>query len=495
MSSFRTRGMLGIALLLIAILAIFALPAAGLPPQNDERSTPTSISSLPYSESLDTFDATQGSDDPYLSCSSFSGVPAATVWYSYLAVASESIVVDTAGSSYQTIVAVLDQSGNVVACNGNGAAISASLVAGTTYEIVIGANGGSSYPYPGPGQGGNLELTVTALTGPDNDDFAQANPFAVVPYSDLVDLSAATTESSEPSASCAYYGSLNTVWYAYTPAESGSYSVELRDHNFEAYVAAYEGVSLSGLTELGCRTSYFSGNLLTVGLTAGTTYFFQVGLAYPFYTPGPVRFTIDVAPPPIVDFYYWPWDPSQYDQVQFSPNTYDPAGVGISDYEWSFGDGADATGCCPQHNYGDEGEFTVDLTVYTPDGRTATTSQTLMVETHDVIIEKFKTPNTVRVGQTRQIVVGLTNSNYDENVTVYLYRSTPNGFQFVGSSSQLVPVRPGNRQTEFVFNYTFTDDDAIQGSVTFRAFAEINGNRDALPLNNEAISFPTNVNQ
>ena len=63
----------------------------------------------------------------------------------------------------------------------------------------------------------------------------------------------------------------------------------------------------------------------------------------------------------------------------------------------------------------------------------------------------------------------------------------------VGVLTQAVPVRPANQTTPFSFNYTFTSDDATVGKVTFRAAIEINGARDALPADNEAIAAPTKV--
>jgi hypothetical protein len=65
----------------------------------------------------------------------------------------------------------------------------------------------------------------------------------------------------------------------------------------------------------------------------------------------------------------------------------------------------------------------------------------------------------------------------------------------VGTLNQQVPVRPSNRTTTFNFSYTFTKDDATMGKVTFKAVANIQGARDALPADNEAIASPTKVNR
>jgi hypothetical protein len=58
----------------------------------------------------------------------------------------------------------------------------------------------------------------------------------------------------------------------------------------------------------------------------------------------------------------------------------------------------------------------------------------------------------------------------------------------------VVPVRSGNRTTDFAFSYTFTAADKALGKVTFKAVANLLNGRDALPADNETISSPTKVN-
>ncbi len=161
--------------------------------------------------------------------------------------------------------------------------------------------------------------------------------------------------------------------------------------------------------------------------------------------------------------------------------------------EWDFGDGTSSTEWSPYHRYAAEGDYTVSLTVTTTDGRTGSTSRNLQVRTHDVAITKFTVPQSAKAGQTRSITVYVNNTRYPEQVEVQLYKSTPSGWQWVGSLQQYVPVRPSNRTTPFAFSYTFTPEDAQLGRINFRAVAVIVGARDALPTNNEAISLPTKV--
>jgi hypothetical protein len=117
----------------------------------------------------------------------------------------------------------------------------------------------------------------------------------------------------------------------------------------------------------------------------------------------------------------------------------------------------------------------------------------LQVRTHDVAITKFTVPQSAKAGQTRSVTVDINNTRYPEQVQVELYKSTIDGWQWVGTLQQYVPVRPANRTTSFAFSYTFTDADALLGRINFRAVAIIVDARDALPTNNEAISLPTKV--
>ncbi|HWC72853.1 MAG TPA: PKD domain-containing protein, partial [Gemmatimonadales bacterium] len=204
---------------------------------------------------------------------------------------------------------------------------------------------------------------------------------------------------------------------------------------------------------------------------------------------------INPPPPPQANFYNYPSDPSTYDVVQFYDGSYDPGGIGIQTWQWSFGDGATATGSAPTHRYAADGDYQVHLTVTTYDGRSGSIARVIPVRTHDVAITKLTVPNAASSGQTRSISVGVVSNRYPEIVTVSLYKSVPGGYQQIGALQQSVPIRSSNRTTSFNFSYTFTADDAVVGKVTFRAVATIQAGRDALPADNDAIAPPTKVSR
>jgi len=277
------------------------------------------------------------------------------------------------------------------------------------------------------------------------------------------------------------------VWYAYTPAASGSVSASINTF-FTTEMAAYTGNSLSGLTKVGCRAF---GGVMTIHVDAGTTYFFQVGGM--FGSRGSLSFHLDVALPPQANFFQSVSDPSSYDSIQFYDQSSDPGELGIQSQAWSFGDGGTATGCCPLHRYTADGDYTVDLTVTTPDGRTGSIRRVIHVRTHDVGIAKIAAPQNGSVGQTRQIQVSVFDLRYPETVQVQLLKSVPGGFETVGTLTQSISPRGKNQTTPYTFNYTFTVDDTNTGKVTFKAIAMIVGARDALPADNEAVAPPTKV--
>jgi PKD repeat protein len=475
--------------LFVMLVACCALAAVGLPaaaqaapPSNDDFANATVVDPT-HSLFTDTVVNTEATTEPGepQSCAS-----PRSVWYSVTPGSKETIRVGLAGSSfYDTEVSVYRQSGSDLSgliplgcATYYGNSFSFQAQAGTTYYIQAGDI------YTG---GGTLQLQLQTFPPPPNDDFAVATAIGSLPFSDNVDATAATFEPNEPTPSCVSYLQTGTAWYRFTPSESGSVSATGGYYNT---VAAYRGSGLGDLNEIGCRNF---GGVVTFHADAGTTYYFQLAGLYGNVS---LQFQLVKAPPPVAALGYYPGDPSALDTVQFYDQSSDPAQVGFSNETWDFGDGTGATnpGCCPTHRYAADGTYKVKLAVTTADGRTASTTQSVQVKTHDVTIARVSVPQTGNVGQTRTITVGLTNSRYPETVQVQLLKSVAGGdWQQVGVLTQYVPVRGSNRTTDFGFNYTFAPEDATLGKVNFQAIATIQSARDALPTDNTFISLATKV--
>ena len=143
-------------------LALGAVPAFAAPPANDTEAGRTVVGALPFTDQVDTTQATTDADDTDIrnQC----GAPAtdASVWYELTPTASDTLCADASGSSYSAGVAVMEGTpGNyvVVACGPGGAAWEAA--AGTTYTILA-----FDDQLDGSGNGGVLNLAIDVAPPP-----------------------------------------------------------------------------------------------------------------------------------------------------------------------------------------------------------------------------------------------------------------------------------------------------------------------------------------
>ncbi|HEX8156021.1 MAG TPA: PKD domain-containing protein [Solirubrobacteraceae bacterium] len=457
-------------------LAVSLIAAAGASaaPTNDDFASATAISSLPFT---DTVDATSASTEPGEPQSCFFSDQ--TVWYAITPSQDGTLAADASGSTATAQVTAYraDASGlsglSFLTCANFGDARAVFEVqAGQTYYLQASALFASA---------GSLRVNVKTVPAPPNDDFANAKAIASSPFSDSVDLTAATLQPGEPT-TCQGSPSLATAWYAFTPSQSGSYALQRSDFGS---LAAYTGASLSSLTQVACTFGQ-----LFFHADAGSTYYLQVAS---FSGQGrPAQLTLDVAPAATASFVFFPGDPSIVDTVQFIDTSYDPAGIGSR--TWTLKDGITTSECCPTRRYSADGDYTAHLAVTTTDGRTASISQVVPVRTHDVAITQLTVPKSARVGRTKQITVAVNNSRYPETVRVSMLRSVPGAdFEEIGQVTQGVPARATRRTTTFSISYTFSADDATLGKVTFKVIATTLTARDAHPADNTAIAPPTSV--
>ncbi|MFI5836721.1 PKD domain-containing protein [Micromonospora sp. NPDC051300] len=324
-----------------------------------------------------------------------------------------------------------------------------------------------------------------AADAPANDDLAGALPVGALPYANGQDLSAASVQEGEPS-SC--FETDRTVWYSYTPTADRLVTATAGPDYLG--MAVYTGDSLDSLAEVSCRFTY-SGTPVTFQARAGMTYRFRIGANY----VEQATFRLEVAPPPAVDFHVADVEWSVFDEVAFTPNLFDPAGLGLDldSLVWDFGDGTTSTEQYPRHRFASDGDHPVRLTARTVDGRTASATHTSVVRTHDVAVVRLNAPSTARAGQRVGVTVDLRNTRYDETVEVRLERSHPWGFEQVDALTKPVPATTGGGRTSFSFAYTVTPQDAVAGKVTFRAVAAVAEHRDALGADNELLSAPVRI--
>jgi hypothetical protein len=127
------------------------------PPTNDECAAPAVIAATPYAEARATSTATASATDPQPPCTTDRN--SNTVWYAYTPPGAGTIVVDTAGSSYDTVLTAYTGGCGAlvpVACNDDTDTLQARLAfpaaAGVTYLIEV-----ADFGAPG---GGTLQLSV-----------------------------------------------------------------------------------------------------------------------------------------------------------------------------------------------------------------------------------------------------------------------------------------------------------------------------------------------
>ncbi len=138
-----------------ALLLLMPLPAFAEVPANDDFAMATEISAVPFSDSLDTLDATADAADP--DCLGIGTWH--SVWYAWTPGMDLEVAVSTSGSEYDTIASVWTYDGvefTEVGCNDDYGGLTSlvpfSAVEGETYYILI-----SSYREEG---GGLLEVAL-----------------------------------------------------------------------------------------------------------------------------------------------------------------------------------------------------------------------------------------------------------------------------------------------------------------------------------------------
>ncbi|WP_328526024.1 hypothetical protein [Kribbella sp. NBC_00359] len=185
-----------VSALVLGTLITSASTALAAPPGNDTYGGRTVVGAIPFTDSLDTTEATTDSDD--LS-TDFCGTPAplptdASVWYEIAPTADEILRADVSSSTYSTTAIVATGSpGNwsVVRCGFN--AVTWTATAGTTYTLLVFDN-----QFDGGDNGGTLNLTIDVLPPPPTVDIT-VNPTASFnPRTGSATVSGTATCTGEP---------------------------------------------------------------------------------------------------------------------------------------------------------------------------------------------------------------------------------------------------------------------------------------------------------
>jgi len=146
---------------IVALLGLgLATPVLAAAPSNDTYVDRVVIGSLPFSDSVDTSEATTDADD--LEADANCGAPAtdASVWYEFVAPADGQFLVDVSASDYAAGVIVVSGSPGGFALERCGpGSLGFLATTGVTYAILV-------FDFDGIGNGGTLDIKVEAAPPP-----------------------------------------------------------------------------------------------------------------------------------------------------------------------------------------------------------------------------------------------------------------------------------------------------------------------------------------
>lgn len=127
----------------------------------------------------------------------------------------------------------------------------------------------------------NIIVNVVPPVPPPNDDFANATVIGAASFTDMVNTTAATTEATDPKATCSVATGADgrSVWYGFTPASNGSITATTAGSSYDTVLSVHTG-SPGAFTEVACNDDVNFPVDVTSSVTfpsvANTTYHFKV---------------------------------------------------------------------------------------------------------------------------------------------------------------------------------------------------------------------------
>jgi sugar lactone lactonase YvrE len=259
--------------LAIAAFVLWALvtptTTRAIAPSNDDFDNATPIPALPFTDTVNTSEATTAADDP--DCVG----QGPTVWYSFTPSTDIVIEANTFGSSYDTTLsAYTGRRGRLtqIACNddflGLHSRVTVTAKARVTIFFMVGAFGS--------GAGGDLVFNLMEFIPPPpppNDDRSNATVISGLPFTDTIDTAGATTAPDDPD--CVGQGP--TVWYSFTPSTDLLIEANTFGSDYDTTLSAYT-VKGGKLTQIACNDDTFGfQSRIEFTATARVTIFFMVG--------------------------------------------------------------------------------------------------------------------------------------------------------------------------------------------------------------------------
>ncbi|MDQ3934396.1 MAG: hypothetical protein M3340_07160, partial [Actinomycetota bacterium] len=215
-----------------------------------------------------------------------------TIWFTWVAPANGTVVVDTSKSTTVSLVAAytgssVDALTRVPESSRNRALLRFSVVAGTAYHFQVDTYYGDEGP---------VDLALELHDAPANDHFAAAEDLTGTDATASADNSWATRETGEPRPGSAG----GSLWYEWTAPSDGGATIDTAGSGIDTVLGVYTGDSVNALTAVTVNNDARTGvrtSRVTFRATAGTTYRIHVD-GYPSSGYGPIELTLALRPPP-----------------------------------------------------------------------------------------------------------------------------------------------------------------------------------------------------
>lgn len=157
----RAMSVIGVVIACGAMLVYSAGAADAVAPSNDTAASATVVSTLPFSDTLDTTQATTDATDAALNSSCGAPATEASVWYSYTPAADGTIVIDVSQSTYSAgIITASGTPGSLSLLSCGPRTVVQDVTAGQPVYIM------AFDDTPGSGNGGTLQISVTNAPPP-----------------------------------------------------------------------------------------------------------------------------------------------------------------------------------------------------------------------------------------------------------------------------------------------------------------------------------------
>lgn len=271
-----------------------------LPPANDSFASRLTLTGTNATGTVVTTAATKETGEPDHAGNS----GGRSVWWTWTAPAAGTLTLTTAGSGFNTLLAVYTGSAvgslTPVVSNNNdpGGGLTSrvvfSVASGQTYQVAVDGNndglGAAS---------GTVVINLafgSAPAAPANDNFANRVILTGATNSSTGGNLGATRETGEPAH--AGSGGGHSVWWKWTAPTSASVTIRTTGSSFDTVLAVYTGAAVSNLTQVAANDDAGSTlqSSVTFLATAGTEY--QVAVDGYGIAVGSVQLFIEQAPPP-----------------------------------------------------------------------------------------------------------------------------------------------------------------------------------------------------